>query len=614
VRIESRPGRAKLIYTVQQAIPSFKLPGFELRCAAGNRLTVQDVLPPSIHPVTNKPYQWRYGSPIGHWSKAPPLPPQFAELWSSLIAPTSPKLKHPTQANRTVLNDTGPKLRELLKQWEPDCDYDQWVGVGMAIHHETNGAAAGLAIWNEWSASGEKYEGIGNLEQHWRSFRVDHANPLTLASLRRETAADASEFPADPTDAPAPGTAVRAPASASTAVQEAAGEALRAMRRGRLGTIEARISNICSVLGFSEVSGQRISLDTFLDSIMIAPHGTEEWRPLIDTDYTSLRVWLETNGNCDPIPTQMMREAVHLVAEQQKMDTAQIWLGRLEWDGVPRVETFCPKYFGTFDREYERAAGRYLWTALVGRIMAPGCQADMVPVLVGRQGVGKSRGVQALVPVADFFTEVRLDEADDVIARKLRGVIVGEMAEMRGLRGSEIERVKAFITRTHEKWIPKYKEFATHYPRRFLLIGTTNDEEFLPADSEHRRWLPLHTSQVDVAAIKRDREQLWAEALEIWMADGIHWQGMDELAADARKNAAGSDSWIEEISVWLGDNPVAYVRLHDVMASAIGLDIRHTNRSHELRVGRALRELGYERTTVKHNGRAIKAWVFDPTS
>jgi predicted P-loop ATPase len=310
----------------------------------------------------------------------------------------------------------------------------------------------------------------------------------------------------------------------------------------------------------------------------------------------------------------MMREAVHLVAEQQKMDTAQIWLGRLEWDGVPRVETFCPKYFGTFDREYERAAGRYLWTALVGRIMAPGCQADMVPVLVGRQGVGKSRGVQALVPVADFFTEVRLDEADDVIARKLRGVIVGEMAEMRGLRGSEIERVKAFITRTHEKWIPKYKEFATHYPRRFLLIGTTNDEEFLPADSEHRRWLPLHTSQVDVAAIKRDREQLWAEALEIWMADGIHWQGMDELAADARKNAAGSDSWIEEISVWLGDNPVAYVRLHDVMANAIGLDIRHTNRSHELRVGRALRELGYERTTMKHNGRAIKAWVFDPTS
>jgi hypothetical protein len=66
--------------------------------------------------------------------------------------------------------------------------------------------------------------------------------------------------------------------------------------------------------------------------------------------------------------------------------------------------------------------------------------------------------------------------------------------------------------------------------------------------------------------------------------------------------------------VWLGDNPVAYVRLHDVMANAIGLDIRHTNRSHELRVGRALRELGYERTTVKHNGRAIKAWVFDPTS
>lgn len=622
VRIESRPGRAKLIYRVDKPLPSFKLPcGLELRCASTTGLTVQDVLPPSIHPDTGQPYEWRFG-PGGHWSQLPPLPGELANLWAGLIATTAPKKPRETRA----AGAEAPRLRALLEARDPDVGYDEWIAVGMALHHETGGRDTGLMLWNEWSAKGKKYRGLGDLQQHWRSFRLDHENPKTLASLRTSTAADADEFDVVPEDAPHPG-ARQAPPPAlsagpaaapgtpplarevSASAREKALEALRSVRRSKLGTIEARISNIVAVLGVPEVAGVELALDEFQDAIMVAPRGGDEWRPLTDSDYTQMRVWLETTGNCDPVPHEMVRQAVLLVAEQQKMDTARIWLEGLKWDGVERIATFCPRYFGTLDEPYERAVGVYLWTALAGRIMQPGCQADMVPVLIGKQGCGKSSGVQAMVPAVEHYVELRLDEPDDAIARKTRGVLVAELAEMRGLRAADVDRVKAFITRRHEKWVPKYREFATNYPRRFIIVGTTNDEEFLPADTEHRRWLPLHTQGIDVPKLLEDRDQLWAEALVQWEMQGIHWQQMDALAAPARANAASPDAWEERIAEYVFEDPAASVKLLDVMENAIGLDPRTINRSHELRVGRILRSLGYERHNIRlPTGKFAKVW------
>lgn len=624
VRIESRPGRAKLLYRIEKPLPSFKLPcGLELRCAATNGLTVQDVLPPSIHPDTGQPYTWAYNSPVGHWSELPPLPGPLANLWHGLIAPTAPRVPKPVVRSRAVHADS-PRLLKLLDLHDPDAGYDSWLAVGMALHHESGGAPAGLELWNTWSAQGQKYKGIGDLEQHWRSFRLDHANPRTLASLRTETAAAATDFPdlppeGEPARAPAAGLSapMRAPAKAGPgSPRDIALQAMRSVRRTKLGTIEARISNIVAVLGVPEVSGYDLAFDDFQDAVMVSPIKGNEWRPLTDTDYTTLRVWLETAGNCDPISHDMIRSSVQLVAERNRMDTAQIWLAAQKWDGIERIDTFCPRYLGTPDTPYTRAVGVYLWTALAGRVLSPGCQADMVPVLIGRQGVGKSRGVQALVPSPEHYVELRLDEPDDAIARKCRGTLVGELAEMRGLRAADIERVKAFITRTHERWVPKYKEFATNYPRRFIIVGTTNDEEFLPADTEHRRWLPMHTHGVDVAAIRDDREQLWAEASLRYTTDGIFWRGMDSLAVEARNAASGEDGWQDQVYRWIGEleDPTVPLKMQDVLVNAVGLDPRITNRAHELRVARILRSMGYERRTIWENKRAAKVWALDPTN
>lgn len=613
VRIESRPGRAKLLYRIAKPLPSFKLGSLELRCAAANGLTVQDVLPPSIHPDTQRPYAWGYGSPAGHWSLLAPLPGPLMSLWQSLIRPAKAP-KPPGPKERAV--EQLPRLRALLADLDPDADYDEWIKAGMALHHETGGSEAGLALWNEWSSAGQKYKGLGDLETHWRSFRIDHENPRTVAGLRKSGPASADEFPelpATPTQEPAPPARPADPPMLTGEARERALASLRSVRRTKMGTIESRLSNVVAILGVPEVSGADLAMDTFRDEVMVKQKGTD-WRPFTDTDYTTLRVWLETAGNCDPIGHEMIRHAVQLVAERNQFDTAQEWLGRLKWDGTARLERFCHAYLGALDTPYESHVGMYLWSALAGRVMAPGCQADMVPVLIGRQGVGKSRGVQAMVPAPEHYAELRLDEPDDSIARKMRGVLVAEFAEMRGLRAADVERTKAFVTRTHEKWTPKYQEFSTSYARRFLIVGTTNDEEFLPADTEHRRWLPVHVDNIDVGGIARDRDQLWAEALAYWKAHGIAWRGLDTLAKPAREKAAVTDHWQEQIATWLDENPAPHYRMHDILTNALGLDTRNTTRAHELRVGRVLHALGYVRKVAWVGQRATKVWTFDPTS
>jgi predicted P-loop ATPase len=127
--------------------------------------------------------------------------------------------------------------------------------------------------------------------------------------------------------------------------------------------------------------------------------------------------------------------------------------------------------------------------------------------------------------------------------------------------------------------------------------------------------LPIHTDVADIARITRDRDQLWAEALQYWREHGIAWRGLDVLAKPAREAASAMDTWMEQIAAWIDENPAPHYRMVDVMTNAVGLDSRQSTRAHELRVGRVLHSLGYARKSVRDTtGRVIKAWTFDPTS
>lgn len=390
------------------------------------------------------------------------------------------------------------------------------------------------------------------------------------------------------------------------------------LQRNKAGRILPTADNAIAVMLRPDICGARICYDEFKALVMVAFEGDKVWRPLRDTDYTVIRATLERRG-FEKLGKELVRDGIMVAAEHFRIDSAIDWAQRLRWDGVPRVATFFSRYMGAEDRPYVRAVAMYLWTALAARCLDPGHKVDMVPVLISKQGTGKTSMVEALAPEPEAFVEINLQTDEDKLARMLRGKLVAEIAELRGINGRDAESIKAWISRRYEEWVPKYVEHATRFARRMVLIGTHNKDEFLDDETGERRWLPLRVGKADLGALRADVEQLWAEAVELFDAGGLQWQQAEALALEEHAAFKVHDEWEELIAEWLnadgmdgqdgprrGDQPVS---LKAVLAGAIGLNAREITRQTELRAGKALRKLGFEKIFAWDGTKNARRWV-----
>jgi hypothetical protein len=401
-------------------------------------------------------------------------------------------------------------------------------------------------------------------------------------------------------------------------VPDNAPEPLPGFLRDKSGAILATVDNVVKALRHT-MCGMQLRFDQFKDEIVWSPFGEVAWRPFGDEDYVELRICLEKQS-FKPIGRELIRDAVHYVAFRNKFDTAITWLDGLTWDGVPRVECFLLDYFGVEDTPYHRAVSRYLWSAMAGRVVQPGVKADMVPILVGAQGLKKSTAVAMMAPSMDFFCEISFHEKEQDLARKMRGRLLAEIGELRGLHTRELETIKAFITRTQEDWTPKFKEFNTVFMRRLVFIGTTNKEEFLADETGNRRWLPVKVSHADTEKIIADRNQLWAEGAVMFMLGGVDFKDAEVLSAEAHAEHTMTDAWFDAICKWLGEEDVlvgdmpntrAYLRVSDVLKGALGFKDKDIKRADEMRAGSVLRQLGYSRKKMRISG--TPAWAYVPS-
>jgi Virulence-associated protein E/Bifunctional DNA primase/polymerase, N-terminal len=375
------------------------------------------------------------------------------------------------------------------------------------------------------------------------------------------------------------------------------------------GEIKSSKDNVVMGMQRPDVCGFKVRHDTFREEVMIALQGTEGWRSLKDTDMTQLCLNLE-RGGFQNISKDLIRDAISFVAEQNAFDSAQHWLDLKVWDGVPRIEQFLPGYMGTADTAYTRAVGLYIWSAMAGRVCAPGIKADMVPVAVGAQGTRKSSAVASLVPSEEFFTTIDLSGQDDDLARKMRGKLIVELDELKGLASRDAEHIKSFASRRFEEWTPKYREQTVRYPRRSICFGTSNQDDFLVDATGNRRWLPFDCGMCDTDAIARDRDQLWAEGRAVFLQSGIQHVEAERLANAEHGGFAAHDDWDVVIAKWLtteeftGGTPGGreFLTGSEVLSAAIGLPIAQQSPAHSARIKRSMVRLGYVYKNLRHNG------------
>lgn len=390
-----------------------------------------------------------------------------------------------------------------------------------------------------------------------------------------------------------------------------------AFERKKDGRIVPTPVAVVAALRRPDFCGYRLGLDEFRDEVMIAD-AAREWRPMTDPDYMRIRLALERQGFYPP-QKELLRDSVGFVARENAFDSAKLWLAGLKWDGMPRVESFLTRYFGAEDSPYARVLSLYMWTALAGRVADPGCQVDIVPILEGPQGVRKSSGVAALVPAPEHFVEISLGDKDEDLARKMRGALVGEIAELDGLHRRDAETIKRFVTRRDEKWVPKYREFTTTYPRRLVLIGTTNRQDLLADETGNRRWAPIHVTRVDVEAIAKDRDQLWAEAASIHRLAGVCWTGAELMAKDVHDDYRRVDPWQDTVHAWLespdlfGEDKEAprgegWFTSEDVLRGALAIAPKDQGHREKVRVSAILKTLGYSQRRAPREGTGRHAW------
>ena len=126
----------------------------EFRCATASGLTVQDVLPPSIHPETGNPYQW---AGKGDWRAIPTIPSALLTVWQSLLKPTATKSRGSwpnagDSSEVTLPPETIQHLRSALLSMRAD-DRDLWIKCGMALKPLGD---VGRGLWLQWSLTSEK--------------------------------------------------------------------------------------------------------------------------------------------------------------------------------------------------------------------------------------------------------------------------------------------------------------------------------------------------------------------------------------------------------------------------------------------------------------------------
>ncbi|MGQ0628149.1 MAG: VapE domain-containing protein [Phycisphaerales bacterium] len=256
--------------------------------------------------------------------------------------------------------------------------------------------------------------------------------------------------------------------------------------------------------------GVRFQYDEFAERVRMS--GLDGFGPdLSDNALIRLRFRIDKRFRV-LFTTEMLHQVVVDVALEEKFHPVRRYLDSLVWDRRPRLASWLMVYAGAEDSMLNRAIGSITLMAAVRRVRKPGVKFDPMPILQGPQGTGKSTCWQTLAGDEWFTDNLSLTGRSKEALEITLGRWIVEIPELAGLRRSESETVKAFQSRTEDSARPAYGRVTVTRPRQFILVGTANPKKYLQDRTGNRRFLPVTVGTIDLAGLRRDRDQLWAEA------------------------------------------------------------------------------------------------------
>jgi hypothetical protein len=537
------------------------------------------------------------------------LPPQ-----EQVSAGTVPRTRAGT-VQRTPLDDEQVNVVRsaltFLAAREEVADNDVWsnfIGYPLLAHDAKK-------LFLEFSASAPNPNPKQTAEEWW----ADHIGQAARSDYQRILKFAKSLGWVNPWSAP---TRVSNPAEfpdppeGTETVAEQADAATPVLRANRVLKVSGLMTNAKgnplsnarnAVRAIGQLLNGGLTYDEFLGRVMIRWPDAPYARPWEDRDTTRLQIWLQDLGMVS-MSAASAGTAAELVASKNTTNSVADWLNGLQWDGIRRVSLLLPRAFGTPTDRYNMRAGRNMFIALVARALQPGCQVDEALVFEGDQGTLKSSALRIIG--GEFFKELTARPDSKDFEQQLRGVWLGEFSELAAIkRADDIERLKQFISNRVDHYRPSYGRAEIDLPRRVVFCGTTNKSDWNNDPTGARRFIPVEVMQVDLEWLRRNREQLFAEAVALYRADRKWWIYPLEETRSRQEARNVGDPWTGRVRQYLrGRSEVD--DLSDLLEWAVGVPVHLQQHAQLTRIGTILRKLGCRQQKQRRvNGRRTRPWT-----
>jgi len=293
------------------------------------------------------------------------------------------------------------------------------------------------------------------------------------------------------------------------------------------------------------------------------------------------------------------------------------------WDGVERVKDLWVKGFGAERTDLGAAVARCWLCAAVKRQFAPGTPFQIVPVLKGPGGTGKTEGLKILAGNPFWMVNSKIDMSSKEGYSVVQGGWIVELAEMANMKRTDQEEIKGFVTQTHCRFRKPWDRNPSDVAATWVFVGTTNEDHFLKDMTGNRRWIPLEVKGFDdngkegLQWLAAHRDQLWAEACHYLKGGAAEWDLNPKWYVDARR-AQDNALYLSEVDVAIGEMTGQYERIGKEatlsireIGTAVGYEAR--NRLEEMQIAAALKHYGWKRDNrAMVNGVRVIRWRYTP--
>jgi len=387
------------------------------------------------------------------------------------------------------------------------------------------------------------------------------------------------------------------------------------LQRNERGKPIPNVINAALPLYFDPAFAQAIRFNALRSTIEISRNIQEmlvfdapcEWADCHDIAYAA---WCQTQGI--QIGPTVAAQAATLVARRDRFHPVQEYLNSLRWDGVNRLTNWLPTYCGVSENLYTQTVGRKWLISAVARALQPGCKADCMLILEGRQGRGKSTALNILG--GDWYTDQIKDLQSNDASLQASRVWIIEIGELDAFKKSELTAMNAFITRKVDQFRPPYGRHVQTFNRQCVFAGSTNQKKYLNDETGARRFWPVACTIIDNHSLTRDRDQIWAEAVyaynntENWWIDDI-----DALSAANSESAARhiDDAWAEKLIPWMADRfsmGDRFVTTAQLLESCLDMRTKDWGKYDQERIAKILRFLEFDTKKFKVNRATVNGW------